>query len=191
VEQELAAGLGEGQIAKFIEDNEVHAGQLIGEPTLPSIAGLRLEPVDEIDDVVEPAAGASADAASGDSDGEMSLAGAGSANQYGVALLGDEAAAGEIAHERLVDRRALELEVVEILGQWQLGDRKLVSDRACLLLADLGREQVADDPLGLVLTFDGGGHDLVEGGLHAEELELAHKVEELGAFHQMVLLRLS
>src|ERR1700680_719449 len=42
-----------------------------------------------------------------------------------------------------------------------------------------------------LIEFDGGGHDLVEGGLHAVELEFAHEVEELGSFHQMVLLRLS
>jgi hypothetical protein len=154
VEQELAAGLGEGQIAEFIEDDEVHAGQVIGEPTLPSIAGLSLEPIDEIDHVVEPTACAGTDAVSGDGDGKMRLAGAGPADQDDVTLLGDEAAAGEVTHKRLVDRRAFELEVVEILGQWQLGDRKLVPDRACLLLADLGREQVADDALGFVLTFE-------------------------------------
>jgi hypothetical protein len=32
-------------------------------------------------------------------------------------LLGDEAAAGEIIDERLVDRRALELEVFEVFGE--------------------------------------------------------------------------
>jgi hypothetical protein len=42
-----------------------------------------------------------------------------------------------------------------------------------------------------MLAFDDRGHDLVEGGLHAIELELAHEVEELGSFHQLVLLRLS
>jgi hypothetical protein len=42
-------------------------------------------------------------------DGEMGLAGAGPADQHGVALLGDEAAAGEVVDERLVDRRAIEL----------------------------------------------------------------------------------
>jgi hypothetical protein len=30
MEQELAAGLGEWQIAEFVEDDEVHAGQVIG-----------------------------------------------------------------------------------------------------------------------------------------------------------------
>ncbi len=42
-----------------------------------------------------------------------------------------------------------------------------------------------------MLTLDGGGHDLVVSRLHAVELEFAHEVEELSAFHQMVLLRLS
>jgi hypothetical protein len=36
------------------------------------------------------------------------------AASHGVALLGDEATAGEIIHERLIDRRALELEVVAV-----------------------------------------------------------------------------
>src|SRR5271154_7056557 len=79
----------------------------------------------------------------------------------------------------------------EVLGERQLGDGELVFDRARLLLVDLGGEQVADDALRFMLAFDGGGHHLVQGGLHAVELEFAHEVEELGSFHQMVLLRLS
>ena len=120
--------MSEGQIAKFVEDDEVHAGQVVCEPALAAGAGLGLEPVDEIDHVVEPAAGTATDAASGDGDGQMGLAGTGPADQHGVALLGDEAAAGEVVDERFVDRRALELEVVEVLGERQLGDGELVSD---------------------------------------------------------------
>src|SRR5712692_5738386 len=44
-----------GQIAELIENDEVHAGQVVGNPTLPAAAGLGLEPVDEIDYVVEAA----------------------------------------------------------------------------------------------------------------------------------------
>jgi hypothetical protein len=44
---------------------------------------------------------------------------------------------GEVAHERLVDRRVLELEVVEVLGERQLGEGELILDRARLLLAVL------------------------------------------------------
>ena len=96
VEQELAAGLSERQIAEFVEDDEVHAGQMIGEPALPCVAGLGLEPVDEIDDVIEPATCAGSDAASGNGDRQMGLAGAGATDQDGVALLGKESAASEI-----------------------------------------------------------------------------------------------
>jgi len=63
--------LSERQIAEFVEDNEVQPSEVIGEPALPSITGLDFEPIDEIDHVVEPAAGAEADAASGDSNGQM------------------------------------------------------------------------------------------------------------------------
>ena len=77
MEQELSSGLSERQIAELVENDEVHSRELISDPTLPSIAGLDLEPVDEVDHVVEPATGPGADAASGDGDGQMGLAGAG------------------------------------------------------------------------------------------------------------------
>src|ERR1035437_9709676 len=102
---------------------------MIGKPALPSIAGLGLEPINEIDHVVERATCAGTDATSRNGDGEMGLAGTGPADENGIALLDDEAAAGEVAHECLVDRRALEPEVVEILGERQLGDGELVLDR--------------------------------------------------------------
>ena len=63
-----------------------------------------------------------ADADSRDGDRQMGLAGAGSADQHGVALLGEEGAAGEVANESLVDRRVLEGEVVDVLGERQLGE---------------------------------------------------------------------
>jgi len=87
MEQELAAGLGEGQVAKLVENDEVHAGQVIGNPALSSVAGLGLEPIDEIDHIVEPATGAGSNAASGDRDRQVGFAGAGTADQHGVALL--------------------------------------------------------------------------------------------------------
>ncbi|SRR6266851_2967689 len=88
---------------------------------------------------------AAADAGPRDGYGQMRFAGAGSADQHGVALLDDEAAGREIADQRLVDRRAGEVEVVDVLGQRQLGDGQLVLDRARLLLGDLGAQEIADD----------------------------------------------
>ena len=78
--------MSERQIAEFIENDEVHSSELIGDPTLPSVTGLGLKPVDEIDHVVKPSTDAGADAASGDGNGQMGLASTGAADQYGVAL---------------------------------------------------------------------------------------------------------
>ena len=69
---------------------------MLGDTTLLSIAGLDLQTVDEVDDIVEAATCTRSDAASGDCDGHMCFAGAGTADQDGITLLGDEATAGEI-----------------------------------------------------------------------------------------------
>jgi hypothetical protein len=61
---------------------------------------------------------------------------------------GQKGAARQIADQCLVDRRAREVEVDDVLGQRQLGDGELIFDRARLLLGDLGAEQIADDPRG-------------------------------------------
>jgi hypothetical protein len=58
----------------------------------------------------------------------MRFAGAGSSDKDHVALLGDKITAGEIAHQALIERRAVEEEVVGILGEGQLGDRQLIFD---------------------------------------------------------------
>src|SRR6266481_4825212 len=100
MEQKLAAGLSEREVAEFVEDNEVHPGQMLGNTTLPSVPGFDLQAVDEVDHVIEAAASAGSDAASGNGDGQMRLSGAGTADQHGIALLGDEAAAGEIIDQR-------------------------------------------------------------------------------------------
>jgi hypothetical protein len=49
VEQQLSSGLGEGQIAELVEDEEVEARQIIGEPALAASSTFSLEPVDKID----------------------------------------------------------------------------------------------------------------------------------------------
>jgi hypothetical protein len=36
----------EGEIAELVEDDEVHTGQMIGEPALPCVTSPGLEPVD-------------------------------------------------------------------------------------------------------------------------------------------------
>ena len=141
MEQKLAASLGEGQITEFVENDEVRAGKIIGEPALASSSGLGFEAIDEIDCREKAAARTGADAGTGDGDRQMGFAGSRAADEHDVALLNDEAAAGEVADKSFVDRRIFEGEVVDILGERQFGDGELILDRARLLLGDLGLEQ--------------------------------------------------
>src|ERR1019366_596891 len=105
MEQKLSAGLREREIAldplrgSSMSDDEVEAAEIIGEPPLPAGPSFGLEPVDQIDGVEEPAARSGADTSARDRHRQMRLARAGPANQNDVALLRDEAAAGEIAHQ--------------------------------------------------------------------------------------------
>lgn len=80
VEEQLAAGLGEGQITELIEDGEVEPGQMISDSALSARASLGLELVDQIDDVVEAPPGAGTDAAASDCDGKVGFATAGAAD---------------------------------------------------------------------------------------------------------------
>ena len=60
-----------------------------------------------------------------------------------------------------------------------------------LLLRDLGAQEVADEALRLVLALERGRERLVVGGLHAEELQLGHHVEDVASLHGQALLRVS
>lgn len=96
MEQELTSGLGERQIAEFVEDDEVQPRQVIGDPSLLAATRLRLKAIDEIDNVEEPAACAVADKGAGNGDGQMALAGAGAADQDDIALVGDKSAGRKV-----------------------------------------------------------------------------------------------
>ena len=99
VEEQLATGLGEGKVAEFVEHDEVEPCEVIGDASLLSGTVFGLEPVDEIDDVEEAAAGSVANERAGDCDGQVGFARAGAADEHGIALVGDERAGGEIADE--------------------------------------------------------------------------------------------
>ena len=86
VEQQLAAGPGEGQVAEFVEDDEVASDEWVRGTALACGAEFGLEVVDPVDDVVAAATGALSDTGAGDGDGEMGLCGAGAADPHDVAL---------------------------------------------------------------------------------------------------------
>ena len=77
MEEQLPASLSEGQIAKFVENGEVLAGEIIGDPSLTPCACFGFQAINEIDCIEETATQTGADAASRDGNGEMRLAGSG------------------------------------------------------------------------------------------------------------------
>ena len=68
VEQQLAAGLGEGHIAKRVQDQEVEAGEQVCGSPAPLGTGLGVQRVHQIDDVEEPSAPAISDAGPGNAE---------------------------------------------------------------------------------------------------------------------------
>ena len=103
----------------------------------------------------------------------MRLAGSCSADQHAITLLLEEAAAGEIARQPFIDRRAFEGEVVDLHGLRKFGDRHLIFDRARVFFGDFRLEQIADNARRFMLPLDAGRHHLVVGRPHAEELEFS------------------
>ena len=97
--------------------------------------------------ITDDAGCALSDAGPREGDGEMGLAGAGAADEHDVALALEEAAAGELLDQGLVDRRGGEVEVGQLLGRRQPGGRHLVLDGARRLVGDLDLQQRTDDLL--------------------------------------------
>jgi hypothetical protein len=56
VEQQLPAGLGEGQITELVKDDEVETGEEVSEPSLATSAPFSFETVDQVDGREEPPA---------------------------------------------------------------------------------------------------------------------------------------
>src|SRR5262252_10503519 len=98
VEQHLSAADRERQITQLVEDDEIDTNKLVGEFSGLAGAGLCLELVDQIDSGKEAHAGTVAHAIGADGNGNMALAGAGAADQHGVALGGEKAALVQLAH---------------------------------------------------------------------------------------------
>jgi hypothetical protein len=86
VEQQLAAGLAERQIAELVDDDEIVAQQVLGQASAAAGGFLLLELVDQIDEVEEAAPSPGADDGRGDADAQVGFAGAGAADEDGVAL---------------------------------------------------------------------------------------------------------
>jgi len=114
-----------------------------------------------------------------------------SADEDGVALGVQESAGGELANLPFVDWRIGEHELVEILEDGNLAPPDTIANRARLTVCVLGSIRLAmrgkissrrASPLPAISS---------EAGAHAIELEPAHGLEDLMAFHQATFLMLS
>src|SRR3954466_11623562 len=119
MEQQLT--LGAGQIPHLVPHDEIDGGELVGEPTRPSGAGLGLQPVYQVDEVEEAGAGTTTHAVGGDRDADVRLAGARPADTNSVALGFQEAAVMKVAYQDLVDRAGGKVDPGQGPGQRQLG----------------------------------------------------------------------
>jgi hypothetical protein len=70
----------------------------------------------------------------------MAFPGAGSADQDGVALGGQEPALVQLAHRPLIDRRHREVELGEVLHHREVCDPHTVGGRAGAIVGELGHQ---------------------------------------------------
>ena len=139
---------------------------------LPGLAGARLglELIDQIDRGEEAHAGAVAHAIGADRYGKMRFAGAGPADQHGVALSGEKAALVQLARQPLIDRRDREVELGQVLHHRETRHPHPIGGRAGTIIRQLGEQQFAEDALKGMLGAYAGRDYLVVSHTHAGQL---------------------
>src|SRR6185312_16527200 len=145
VEQELAAGLAEWQVAQLVDDDQMIAQQLLCQPAAAAGGLLLLKLIDQIDEIEEAASGAGTDDRGGHGDAQVGLPGAGAADEDAVALGVKEGAGGQLTDLTLIDRRIGEDEAVDVLQDRELGAADPVADRAGLAVGALGLDQAGEE----------------------------------------------
>ena len=107
LEGQAPAGVRQWEIAGFVNDHEINAGQLLARPAGLAIAMLGLQFVDQIHSAEATSTAALIDGVDTDCCHKMRLAGAGSANTNAIPGLSHEIAIMERAHDVFVDGLAM------------------------------------------------------------------------------------
>src|SRR5674476_342405 len=118
----------------------------------------------------------------------MRLAGTGAADKDRIALGVQEGAGGEFANLPFVDRRIGEDELFQIFENRELGAGDAIADRARLPMCAFGPDQASDEGIDLIAPGKTFAGNLIEAGAHAVELQFAHGLQNLMAFHQATFL---
>src|ERR1700689_2818334 len=131
----MTAGLAEREIAEFVDDDEIIAQQILGEP--PAAAGgfLLFELIDEIDQIEETSPGAGANDRRSHADAKLGFARACAADEDRVAFGVEESAVGEFDHLAFMVRPIQEVKLVDALGDRKLRADDPIADRASLSVA--------------------------------------------------------
>jgi hypothetical protein len=143
VEQQLAAGLTERQVAEFVDDDKIVTQQFFGQSASSTGGLFLLQLIDQVDQVEEAPPGAGADDRRGHGDAQMGFAGSGAADKDRIALGVEEGAGGEFTNLPLIDRRIGEDERVEIFEDRELGSADTIADRAGLSVVRSARIRLA------------------------------------------------
>src|SRR5277367_4159759 len=170
----MTAGLAEREIAEFVDDDEIIAQQILGEPPAAAGSFLLFELIDEIDQIEETSPGAGANDRRSHADTKMSFARACAANEDRVAFGVEESAGGEFANLAFIDRRIREDKLVDVLEDRKLRGDDPIADRASLSVGALGADQAGDERIEFVAPGKTLAGDLVEAGAHAIQFEFAH-----------------
>ena len=144
----------------------------------PAAAGslLLFELIDEIDEIKKASPDPGADDCAGDGDGEMGFAGAGAADEDGVALGIQKRAGGEFRNQSRIDGGVSEDEFIQVLEDRELGaavdakarQREAIADRAGLPVGAFGADQTGDEGRELTAPGQPLAGNLIEAGAHAE-----------------------
>src|SRR5208282_4263807 len=105
---------------------------------------LLFELIDQVDQIEEASPGPGADDGRGDADAEMGFAGAGAADEDGVALGVEEGTGGELSNQALIHRCVGEDELVEVFENREPGAADAIADRSRLAMGVLGADQAGD-----------------------------------------------
>ena len=147
MEEQLPAGPGERQVAKLVQDDQVEAGEGVGQASGLALGLLPFKLVDQVQQVEEAYPCPVTDALDADSDAQVRLAGARAADEDDVCPRLHEAALAQRPDSVLAHRQGREVEALQILHHGKLGDPQPIPDAAHVPLGLLRPEQREQDLL--------------------------------------------
>jgi len=149
VKQQRTAGLAEGQITQFVEDDQIHAQQSLGDPPGFAVVLFALQQIDQIDRGVEAhALAVPGDAGHGQRSGQVGFTGARPTDQHHVLRGVGKGQTGQFADQTSVCAGGAEVEAGQVAVHRQLGHVHLVAHRAHGAICVLLFQQVFEQPLG-------------------------------------------